>query len=108
MGIKDGHEQTEPEFEWPATESDDKPTQNDVYLKRAYLKHWLPEDAIVEIFSQNAADTSSIVELSLRENLIRYRCDLQKDGSRKFFVLPEDEYRAREIVHEIKDGTPPK
>jgi len=30
------------------------------------------------------------------------------NGSRKIFVAPQDESRAREIVHEIKDATPPK
>jgi hypothetical protein len=69
-----------------------------------YLRHWRPEDATAEVWSQGASDTSSIVELSLRENLVHYRLDCTKNGTRKFFVLPEDEPRAREILRQIERG----
>jgi hypothetical protein len=74
----------------------------------AYLKHWHPGGATAEVWSQGASDTSSIIELSLTENLVHYRSDLAKNGIRKFFVLPEDEPRAREILREIEKGEPPK
>jgi hypothetical protein len=75
----------------------------------SYLKRWYPQDACVEIWSQSATDNiSSMLELSLRENCIRFRSERQPDGSRKFFVLPEDEFRAREIVREIEESTPPR
>lgn len=47
-----------------------------------------------------------MIEASLRENNIYSRTDVLEDGSRKVFVMPNDEARAREIVHEIKDATP--
>lgn len=74
----------------------------------AYLKRWSPEDATIEIGSQRASDKSSIIELSLGENLIRYRMDQEKTGARKYFVLPEDEARAREILRQIQKGEPPR
>jgi hypothetical protein len=74
----------------------------------SYLRKWRPDDANVEVWSQNASDTSSIVKLSLTENLIHFRLERGKNGTLKFFVLPEDEYRAREILREIENGDPPK
>jgi hypothetical protein len=75
----------------------------------SYLNGWYPQDASVEVWAQSARDNiSSMLELSLRENFIRFRSERQQDGSRKFFVFPEDEYRAREIVREIEESTPPR
>jgi len=73
-----------------------------------YLKRWSPEDATIEICSQRASDKSSIIELSLRENLIHCRIDREKTGTHKYFVLPEDEARAREILRQIEKGEPPQ
>ena len=73
---------------------------------RSYLGQWRPENATVEVWSQAASDTSSIVELSLTENLIHFRLNRTENGTKKFVVLPEDEYRAREILREIQDGDP--
>jgi hypothetical protein len=74
---------------------------------RAYLRRWRPEDATIKVWSQSASDTSSIVELSLKENLIRFRIERGKDGMRQYFVLPNDEFRAREILRQIERGEPP-
>jgi hypothetical protein len=49
-----------------------------------------------------------MIEASLCENNIYSRTDAFEDGSRKVLVMPNDETRAREIVHEIKDATPPQ
>jgi hypothetical protein len=73
----------------------------------AYLKRWRPEDATVKVWSQRASDTSSVVELSLKENLIHYRIERGRDGMRQYFVVPEDEFRAREILGQIAKGEPP-
>jgi hypothetical protein len=70
--------------------------------------HWNPEDATVEVWSENGEETTWMIEASLRENNIYSRTDVLADGSRKVFVVPNDENRAREIVHEIKDATPPQ
>ena len=71
-----------------------------------YLDAWSPEDATVEVWSQDADDLSSGIELSLDENYIHRRCDSNESGGKKIFVRPEDESFAREIVHEIIEGTP--
>ena len=70
--------------------------------------NWNPEGATVEVFSENTEEATWMIEASLRENNINVRTDLLEDGSRKVFVMPNDESRAREIVHEIKDATPPQ
>jgi hypothetical protein len=83
-------------------------TEQDDAARRTYLRELHPEDAIVEILSKKHEDESSIVELSLDTNLIRFRSERQDDGTVKLFVLPEDESRAREIVRQIKEGEPPE
>jgi hypothetical protein len=94
-------------FEIP--ESPSSASSRPEYERRAhsYLKSWHPEKATVEVWSQVALETPSIVELALRENLIHYRLHRTENGKWKFFVLPEDEPRAREIVREIEKGEPP-
>jgi hypothetical protein len=72
----------------------------------SYLKPWYPEDATVEVWSQDGEDISFGVEMALKESLIHCRLDRQ-DGVGRAFVLPDDEQRAREIVREIEDGYPP-
>jgi hypothetical protein len=87
---------------------DPRLTKQDDAAKGNYLKELHTADAIVEIFSKKRADDSSIVELSLDTNLIRFKSERQDDGTVKLFVLPEDESRAREIVREIREGKPPE
>jgi hypothetical protein len=87
---------------------DPRLTEQDGAARRTYLRELHPEDAVVEILSKKREDESSIVELSLDTNVIRFRSERQDDGTVKLFVLPEDESRAREIVREIKEGKPPE
>jgi hypothetical protein len=74
----------------------------------AYLGPWYPEDATVEVWSQDGDDFSSGIALSLDANFILCRCDSDNPGAKKIFVQPEDESFAREIVREIIEGTPLK
>lgn len=83
---------------------DDTPSVAEV-RSDSYLKHWYPEDATVEIWSQNGDDISRDVAMALKENLIHCRVD-HRDGLYKAFVMSEDEARAREIVREIVEGLP--
>jgi len=92
-------------FELPP---DPRLTVQDDEAKRAYLRKFHPEDAVVEIFSENPEDYSSTVRLSLQTNLIRFRAEVLRDGTVRLFVLPEDETRAREIVREVTEGKPPE
>ena len=75
------------------------------------FRPWFPEDAVVEVFSELADDDenkqSSMIEASLRENLINSRTE-ESDATRRIFVVPEDEGRAREIVREVITGSPPE
>ena len=71
-------------------------------------KDWRPEHATVEVWSEATPRHSWMIESSLKENNIHARVETSDNGSRKIFVKPDDESRARKIVHEIKDGTPPK
>jgi len=67
-----------------------------------------PEEASVEICSLDSQDAASFLESCFRKNRIRWRCEIIHGGAHRFFVAPEDESRAREIVHEVQDGTPPE
>jgi hypothetical protein len=48
-------------------------TEQDDAARRTYLRELRSEDAVVEILSKKREDESSIVELSLDTNLIRFR-----------------------------------
>lgn len=76
--------------------------------KSADSASWDPEDATVNIWTEQTSGNDSMVELSLRENNINYRMDVLDSRSRKIYVAPSDEPRAREIVLEIENGIPPK
>lgn len=71
-----------------------------------YLDPWYPEDATVEVWSQNGDDLSSGIQLALDANSIHSFCDSGGPSSKKIYVKPEDESFAREIVREIIEGTP--
>ena len=101
----DGKDETEEANDGDEVRVDDTPPDAEV-RSDSYLKHWYPEDATVEIWSQDGDDFSSGIELSLDANCIHCRCDSDKPGTKKIFVRPEDESFAREIVREIIEGTP--
>jgi len=85
-----------------------KTEQDHGRIAAEYLKRWSPEDATIEICSRPSSDESSTIGLSLTENLIHFRVDTEKIGTRKYFVLPKDEHRAREILRQIEQGEPPQ
>lgn len=82
------------------------PLSVDPERRDRYLDPWYPEDATVEVWSQDAEDIASGIERSLDANYIHSRCDSDESGRKKILVLPEDESFAREIVREIVEGTP--
>ena len=71
-------------------------------------KNWYPEDATLEVWGGNPKEKGFVVEMSLKENRINYRAAMESDELKRVFVMPEDEARAREIVREIAEGTPPE
>jgi hypothetical protein len=70
--------------------------------------NWFPEDATMEVWSENIEKHTWMIESCLRENHIHARTDKFADGSRKVFVMPADDRRAREIVREVEDARPLK
>jgi hypothetical protein len=68
--------------------------------------HCHKEDATAEVWSGNSQETTEMIELALRENDILARVTEGDDGSRRLFVRPQDEHRAREIVREITEADP--
>ncbi len=84
---------------------DESPPDEEV-RNDSYLNPWYPEDATLEIWSQNGDDFSGGIAMALKESLIHCRSDLV-DGVRKVFVLPEHEMRARKIVREVTEVAPP-
>lgn len=68
---------------------------------------WYPEDATTSVWSTDASEPSDFLVAALHENGINCRVDQQ--GSRaKLYVLPHDAARAREIIREVVEGTPPE
>ena len=87
--------------------SDEVAGSTDTRPDRArYSKDWYPEDATIEMTTNSGRAWSSLIISSLRENFIRCRERSGPDGSKRVFVLPEDELRARQIVREIEEGRP--
>jgi len=92
----------------PPMELKDSSLQNNSNSSRnsVLLREWFPEDAIVQVWSGDACD-SSMIQMSLQENEIRFRSETQNE-KQQLYVLPEDESRAREIIREILESSPPE
>jgi hypothetical protein len=106
--VEESSEETEEDedqalMEWPQA---DESTPGTVRKGNSYLGPWYPEDATVEVFRETPTFESGLIEMSLKENEIRARIEVQEDGFKKVFVLPEDEAAAKEIVREIVEDTP--
>jgi hypothetical protein len=70
-------------------------------------RNWYAEDANVKVWSTENTEPSDFLVAALHENGIF--CRLAKNGRKaELFVLPENETRAREIVREVVEGTPPE
>jgi len=67
---------------------------------------WFPEDATINVWSTDSDEPSEFLVAALHENGIHCRVD-QQGTSAKLYVLPHDASRAREIIREIVEATPP-
>jgi hypothetical protein len=89
--------------------------------ERGYSDDFDPQGASVQVWSGQNAGLAAMIASSLRENQIPCRRDPDPDTSDEdsqtvpgqtpattILVLPEDEKRAREIIHEIVDAAPPE
>jgi hypothetical protein len=92
----------------PAMELEDLPAQEETGAPSSSppLKEWFPEDATVEVWSGDPKD-AWMLEMSLKENEIPFRSETQNENMR-LFVVPGQEVRAREIVREILESSPPE
>jgi hypothetical protein len=70
-------------------------------------REWYPDDATSLVWDGEPAEAQEMIEMSLKENDIRMRPEVQ-NGRPQLFVLPEDEVRAKEIVREVIEGQPPE
>ncbi len=68
---------------------------------------WRAEEATIEVWSGPDAAFAEMIAASLRENEILSRCDAFK-SSQIVLVEPKDQVRAREIVRQIVEATPPE
>jgi len=67
---------------------------------------WHPEDATVNVWSNENGQPGEFLVAALHENGIC--CRIASSGPRvELWVLPGDEERAREIVREVVEGQPP-
>jgi hypothetical protein len=92
---------------WRSRESDgeEKLQEEGERVSTPDSRVWYPEDATVEVWEGEPAEAREMIEMSLQENNIRMRWELE-DGKAKLFVLPEHEERAKEIVREILEEKP--
>ena len=69
---------------------------------------WNPKQATAEIWNGEDAGLAQILEDCLRENRIGFRREGAESGTLRLFVMPADETAAREILREVREGTPPR
>jgi hypothetical protein len=69
---------------------------------------WNPAAANAEIWSGEDAAFARLLEACLSENRIRVRRQGVEPGVQRLLVLTTNESRAREILREIVEGTPPE
>jgi len=68
---------------------------------------WYLEDATEKVWAEENGVSADFLIAALHENGIRCRTE-QSATRAELFVLPEDETRAREIVREVVEQTPPE
>jgi len=71
------------------------------------FRRWLPRPATVVAGSGDDAALASILRDCLLENRIECRQEGAAPGTLRLLVRPEEAGRAREIVREVIEGTPP-
>jgi hypothetical protein len=68
---------------------------------------WFPEDATVSVWSADSPEQSEFLVAALHENGINCRLD-ERATQTRLYVLPHDADRAREIIREVVEQTPPE
>ena len=91
----------------PTSEEPDVDGQSEAGRRDWDPGDWNAEEATAEGWSGEQSYLGQMIEMALRENQIHARFE-KAEGRNAIFVLPEDEARAREIVREVVEGTPPE
>lgn len=87
---------------------ENSPLEDDEHFRSGWNPtQWYPEDATVEVWSDDQPELGEMIAASLQENQIHSRPS-DSTPNCALFVLPGDEARAREIVREIVEGAPPE
>jgi len=68
---------------------------------------WKPSAASVGIWSGEDGALAKLLQDCLRENSIGVRCEGQSPGTIWLRVMPVDEAKAREIIREVREASPP-
>jgi len=94
-------ESEDTEDEPQGSEDHDEPTPDDI------VENFDPDDATADVWSGDDKDLANYINLALKG--VGIGCLLHQDaGQAHVFVLPAQEKRAREIVREVIEGTPPQ
>jgi ribosomal protein L40E len=70
-------------------------------------RKWTPAQAIIEVWSGNDSGLADVLRNCLDENQIQYRCEGSSPGLQRILARPEEADRARRIIGEVLEGTPP-
>jgi hypothetical protein len=73
----------------------------------ARRRDWKPAAATLEIWSGEDSALAQLLQDCLRENGIGVRCQGRAPGIMLLRVMPADEVAAREIIREVREGSPP-
>ncbi len=68
---------------------------------------WNPGAASVQIWSGEDGALAELLQACLGENSIGVRCEGRSPGTIRLRVMPADEARAREIIREVREASPP-
>jgi hypothetical protein len=103
----DGADDEPESLQAPALEEDDADAESGHSRAAWDPTDWNVEEATVRIWSSEESYPGEIIEMALKENQIHARFE-KREGKNAIFVLLEDEMRAREIVREVIESTPPE
>jgi hypothetical protein len=91
-------------FELGGPSNDDEPSSGEPERPR---HEFVPGGATIEIWRGEDGALAELLEACLHENSIGVKRVGEEPGPLMLVVMPEDESEAREIIREVRDGTPP-
>jgi hypothetical protein len=90
------------------SENETEEPETDAALAPSRSAHeWNPTAATIDVWSGQDPALAELLEACLRENQIGARRDSKEPGQVRLLVMPADEARAREIIREVREATPP-